>query len=91
MTLELHKNTKKQALSKSLREGIVKEAQDLAELEDISGYAIIVWNDDFSADCGWHCTGLKMPTSVMPEFFKQTFIRCLNDIDTNDTINCRFF
>ena len=89
--LTVHKNTKVQRKAKELRKDIVADAKSLSQLKNITGYAIIVWNDELTADCTWKSKDSRMPTQCMPEFAKMTLTRYLIDHDTNAIIDNRFY
>lgn len=87
--LTIHKNTRDQRKAKATRKNLISDAKDLAKTQNISGYAIVVWDDDLSADAAWDSGG-KIPGIVMPEYSKQILSRRINQNDTNDIIDMRF-
>lgn len=88
--LTVHKNTKKQREAKRTRSNLLQDAKALSKLENISGYAVVVWNEDCTADCAWVSTPPVMPGLVVPEFTKQILQRRINCNDTNEIIDERF-
>lgn len=87
--LTIHKNTKEQRRSKALRFDLKKSAGSLAQLKDISGYAIVVWTDEHTTNCEYSVPQ-ALPSSVLPEFAKQILAREMQRQDTNIIINERF-
>lgn len=89
--LTVHKNTTKQRRAKKVRAELLHEAKYLAKLKDISGFAIVAWNEDCTALCSWKSTAPVMPGLVVPEFTKQILLREMHCSDTNLIINEKVF
>ena len=89
--LTIHKNTKQQRESKEIRKSLISEAKELAKLQNISGYAIVVWNDECAANCDWWSSPPHMPGLVVPEFVKKVLERAIAQSDVNDIIDMRFY
>lgn len=87
--LTIHKNTKEQRRSKALRFDLKKGAAKASQLKNISGYAIVVWNDEHITDCGYSIP-IALPSSVLPEFVKQILAREMQRQDTNEILDDRF-
>ena len=89
--LTVHKNTAKQRRANKVREELIKEAKYIAKLEDISGFAIVAWNEDCTGLCHWKSTKPVMPGLVVPEFVKRILLREMQNDDTNLIIEERVF
>lgn len=86
--LTIHKNTKQQRESKQVRKDLIHASKDLAKLSYIKGYAIIVWDEDYTARAEW-CSN-NLPGTLVPEFIKQVTTRVIHNMDVNDIIDYRF-
>lgn len=74
LSLSVHRNTQQQRISKSVRDGLMRDARDLANTKDIAGYAIVVWTKDWDHRTLWE-SGKTMPGNVLPEFCKGAILR----------------
>ena len=85
MDLVVHKNTLEKRKRKKIREHLIYDARVMAKnslcSENISGFAIIVWDDSCSEAC-W-IRG-NIPVQLIGEHFKQTMDRELGKMDAKE-------
>lgn len=74
VNLTVHKNNAVQKKRQALRQEIIDAARELATnsavSEKISGYGIVVFNEDHDAETYWVSGGV--PSRVIGEFLKQS-------------------
>ena len=83
MDLVVHKNTLEQRKRKEVRNDLINNARIMAKnsacSENISGYAILVWDDDHRSEACWLSGSL--PSGLIGEHFKQTMAREIGRIE----------
>ena len=88
INLTEHRNTLDKRKRKNLRREIEAAARELSRdsevSEEISGYGIIVWNDEGDASAHWRCG--NVPVCLVGEYFKQTMSRIIHKRDAADAI-----
>lgn len=89
--LTVHKNTKQQRDSKSLRKLIVSEARDMAQIRNISGYTITVWNDDNEISGTWNTSKSNIPVLLVSQYSKLILDKVMNVDSVNNIIDHRFY
>ncbi len=89
--LTIHKNTKQQRDSKFLRKNIVKEAKNLAQIPSLSGYAIVVWNEDNSFSGTWNTSHSRIPGLLVSQYSKLILDKVMSVDSINDIIDHRFY
>lgn len=89
--LTIHKNTSKQRRAKEVRAELLQAARHLAKLKDISGFAIVGWNEDCTTDCNWKSTAPGIPALLLPEYTKRVLLREMGVQDTMLVIDDKVF
>lgn len=83
MDLVVHKNTLEKRRRKEVRQNLINDARVMAKnskcSENISGYAILVWDDTHISHACWQAGNL--PSGLIGEHFKQTMARELGRLD----------
>ncbi len=78
--LTVHRNTREERQQRDMRRALMADAKSAGNVEGISGYAIVAWNDEWGFRAGWRKPD-KMPSVIMPEFVKGCLERELTRID----------
>ncbi len=82
--LSVHKNTRQRRESKRLRLELKAAVSDLSQMQNISGFALVVWDEDFQSRAKWDSYGSKLPGTLVPELAKQTISRTIALMDAED-------
>lgn len=67
--LTVHKNTARERRYRQNAERMVKSAKFLADTKEVSGYAIVMWTDDFRSNSAY-VIGDRLPPEVMPDYVR---------------------
>lgn len=89
--LTVHKNTKQKRDAKFLRKRIVLEAKQMAQIENLSGYTITVWNERNEFSGTWNSSHSSIPALLVPQYSKLILDKVMSVDSMNDVIDHRFY
>ena len=74
--LKVYRNAEKRRQVTAKRRELVDEAKRLSRLPNLTGYAIVVWDEAWVSDC-WYDTGKVLPSGAMPDFVRSALQRII--------------
>ena len=85
VSLTVHRNNADRRRRKETRQYLKDDVAKALRNIEVSGFALVVWNDEHDADAYWHAGNL--PGSVVPEFTVQTIRRRMGMMDTEEILD----
>ena len=82
VSLTVHKNNRDQRRRHRVSKLLVADAKQVTRAKDVSGYAIVAWNDDQDADVEFVSGGVD--SNVLPDFVGGAIRRKIGMMDTDD-------
>ncbi len=85
----INSKTKREKEIQELGESLRKSVDDLLKIDDLAGYALVVWTSDFCTAANWDSEYSTIPGAVIPEFVKQAIQTRLDRKTINEILDDR--
>lgn len=89
--LTIHKNTKQKRDAKFLRKKIALEARQMAQIENLSGYTITVWNERNEFSGTWNTSHSNIPSLLVSQYSKLILDKVMSIDNIHTVIDHRFY